>query len=75
MDPPLQVFLRLDADGQKQLKTLSKQLEAGREAIAQAEGGDDGTGGAMGSLKAEERKAIMEFYMASAEAKVSEAQL
>ena len=63
------MFLRLDAGGQQQLNALSKQLEAGREAIAKAEGADDGGGGAMGSLKAEERKVIMEFYVASAEAK------
>lgn len=64
------MFLRLDAGGQQQLKALSKQLQTGRDAIAQAEGADDGGAGVLGSLKAEERKAIMEFYIASAEAKV-----
>ena len=66
-----QVFLRLDAEGQKQLKVHSKQLEAGREAIAKAAGTDEDAAAGLSSLKAEERKAIMEFYMASAEAKVS----
>ena len=66
----VQVFLKLDAGGQQQLKALSKQLQTGRDAIAQAEGADDGGSGVLGSLKADERKAIMEFYIASAEAKV-----
>ena len=66
----MQVFLRLDVGGQQQLKALSKQLQSGRDAIAQAEDAADGGSGVLGSLKAEERKAIMEFYIASAEAKV-----
>ncbi|KAK9861300.1 hypothetical protein WJX84_009020 [Apatococcus fuscideae] len=69
-----QVFLRLDAGGQQQLKALSKQLQSGRDAIAQAEDAADGGSGVLSSLKAEERKAIMEFYMTSAEAKVKAVQ-